>query len=419
MTTTLSRRKFVKSMLTPKTSIWPQWMPRLSFAPGNQGPRGDTLVCIFLRGAADVLNMVVPHGEDAYYEQRPTLAIPRPDDRRSEGKLRTQDLDGFFGLHPALAPLLPAWQAQDLAIVHAVGSPDQSRSHFKAMALMERGLDQNNGPTSGWLGRHLATLNTGNHSPLRGVSIGEMVAHSLRGPIPSTALRSITDFHLGEDPQAVQMLQQTLSSLYNQGDGLDPFAVEAMNTLQAVGGLESDKYKPTEGAIYPDDEFGLGLRQVAMLIKAEVGLEVACVDLGGWDTHIAQGGSEGLMAWQLTSLAHGLQALYRDLADKMDQTVVVVMSEFGRRVKENGGFGTDHGHGSAMFILGGNVAGGQVYGLWPGLSPENLIGPGDLPITTDYRDILGEIVLKRLNNPNLNAVFPDYQPSFRDIVTRI
>jgi uncharacterized protein (DUF1501 family) len=391
-------------------------MPRLAFAPAQTAPRGDILVCIFLRGAADGLNMIVPHGEKHYYQQRPTLAIPRPDDLRTEAKLRAIDLDGFFGLHPALSPLLPMWQAGDLAPIQAVGSPDQSRSHFKAMELMERGLDQQHGPPSGWLGRHLATLDTGNHSPLRGVSIGEIVARSLRGPVPATALRSIVDFHLGGDPQAVAEMQSALATLYSLGDPLDTLAMEAMDTLQAVNALDPSSYQPANDAIYPNDEFGLGLRQVATLIKAEVGLEVACLDVGGWDTHIAQGGSEGLMANLLESLAQGLSAFYLDLSEKTDQLLVVVMSEFGRRLKENGGLGTDHGHGGAMLLIGGNIAGGKVYAQWPGLVPEQLIGPGDLAGTTDYRDILAEIITRRLNNPHLEAIFPGYIPTFRNVV---
>lgn len=414
---TITRRNFLKlSSLLPAAVAWPQWMPRLAFAPPHTAPRGDVLVCVFLRGAADALNVIVPHGESHYYAARPTLAIPRPDDGRRPAAERALDLDGFFGLHPALASLLPLWQAGQLAAVHAVGSPDESRSHFQAMELMERGLDGTEGPASGWLGRHLATLDTGNHSPLRGVSIGEMVARSLRGPVPATALRSIAEFHLGNDPRAVAEMQSALAMLYNLGDPLDGPAREAMQTLAAVGALDPLGYRPANGARYPEDEFGLGLRQVAMLIKAEAGLEVACLDVGGWDTHVIQGGSEGLMAGLLQNLAEGLRALSEDLAAYSDRLLVVVMSEFGRRVQENGGLGTDHGHGSAMLLLGGPVRGGRVHGQWPGLAPEQLVGPGDLAVTTDYRDVLAEIIARRLNNPNLAAIFPDYAPTFRGVV---
>ena len=386
---------------------------QLSFAPKNTAPRGDVFVYVFLRGAADALNMVVPHGEDEYYRVRPTLGIPRPDDVRISSALRTVDLDGFFGLHPALSPLLPVWQEKELAIVHAVGAAtDFDHSHFKAQALIERGLDSPQGPASGWLGRHLASLDTGNHSPLRGVTISERIAPSLRGSVPVTAFRSIAEYRLGGNAHAIPQMQSALSALYRTGDPLDAVAAEAMDTMHTVGALEPENYRPAHGAAYPDDEFGHGLRQVAMLMKAEVGLEVACLDVGNWDTHIAQGGSEGWMASLMASLAGGLAAFYADVTDLRQNLTVVVMSEFGRRVKENGGAGTDHGHGGAMFLLGGHIAGGKVHGEWLGLQREQLAGPGDLAVTTDYRDVLGEIVARRLNNPHPEVVFPGHQPAF-------
>ncbi len=406
----LTRRNFLKlSAALPMAGV----MPRLAFAPKNTAPRGDVFVYIFLRGAADALNMVVPHGEDEYYRVRPTLGIPRPDDTQTAPSLRTVDLDGFFGLHPALSPLLPIWQEKELAIVHAVGATtDFEHSHFKAQALIERGLNAPQGPASGWLGRHLASLDTGNHSPLRGVSINERIAPSLRGSVPVTALRSITEYHLGGNTRAIPQMQTALSTLYRTGDPLDTIAREAMDTMRTVGALEPEKYRPAPGVEYPDDDFGRGLRQVAMLMKAEVGLEVACLDIGDWDTHIAQGGSEGWMAAQMASLAGGLAAFYADLTDHRQNLTVAVMSEFGRRVKENGGAGTDHGHGGAMFLLGGHIAGGKIHGEWRGLQREQLAGPGDLAVTTDYRDVLGEIVARRLNNPQVDAVFPGHQPAF-------
>lgn len=394
---TLTRRKFLQ----------------LSFAPKNTAPRGDVLVYVFLRGAADALNMVVPHGEDEYYRVRPRLGIPRPDDVRVSSPLRTVDLDGFFGLHPALSPLLPIWQEKELAIVHAVGAAtDFDHSHFKAQALIERGLASEHGPASGWLGRHLASLDTGNHSPLRGVTISERIAPSLRGSVPVTALRSIAEYHLGKNDRAIPQMQSALATLYRTGDPLDTIAAEAMDTMRTVGALDPNGYRPAHGAQYPDDEFGRGLRQVAMLTKAEVGLEVACLDFGNWDTHIAQGGSEGWMATQMASLAGGLAAFYADVGDLRENLTVAVMSEFGRRVKENGGAGTDHGHGGAIFLLGGHIVGGKIHGEWPGLQREQLAGPGDLAVTTDYRDVLGEIVARRLNNPRVDTVFPEHQPAF-------
>ena len=388
-------------------SLYAPWMPRLAFTPKNSASRGDTLVVIFLRGAADVLNLVVPHGENAYYALRPTLGIPRPDDGKA--KLRTLDLDGFFGFHPALNNLLDAWNEKQLAIIHACGAPDESRSHFKAMELMERGVDDAKGPATGWIGRHLATLDTGNASPLRAVGVGEMPQRSLSGTVPVSALRSIADFHLNGDERAVAQMRSALDTLYS---GNDPFSVLGQETLGILDILQ--KLDPTSNQLlstpqYPLSDFSLALQQVAMLIKADVGLEVAAVDLGGWDTHFAQGSTEGLMANLIRDLGDGLAAFHAEMRDHMHRLTVVTMSEFGRRAAENGSLGTDHGHGSLMMLLGGNVRGGQVHGTWPGLGSAQLVGPGDLAVTTDYRDVLSEILIKRLNNPALADIFPNYQ----------
>lgn len=417
------RRTFLRAAgLGLAPLAWPAWMPRMSFAPPHTAPRGDVLVCIFLRGAADVLNMVVPHGEAEYYRLRPTLAVPRPDDARARADGRAIDLDGFFGLHPALAALAAAWQDRQLAFVHACGAPDESRSHFYAMELMERGVTAAAGPASGWIGRHLASLDTGNSSPLRAIGLGERAQRSLQGPVPAAALRSIVDFHLGGDARAAQQMQAALAALYAGGAVADPtlgaLGRDTLDVLAAIEQLDPATYRPAGDARYPAGEFGLGLQQVAMLIKAEVGLEVACLDLGGWDTHIAQGGSSGPMAALLAELGAGLAALYADLRDQAGRLLVVTMSEFGRRAQENGGLGTDHGHGSMMMLLGGAVAGGRVHGHWPGLAREQLVGPGDLAVTTDYRDVLGELVAKRLNNPNLAEVFPGYAPAFGGLVAQ-
>ncbi|MBK9780090.1 MAG: DUF1501 domain-containing protein [Anaerolineales bacterium] len=375
------------------------WMPRLSFAPKDTAPRGDTLVVVFLRGAADVLNMVVPHGEDNYYSLRPTLNIPRPDDPRSKKEERVVDLDGFFGFHPNMSSLLEAWKSRQLAIIHACGALDESRSHFKAMELMERGVDDERGPASGWIGRHLATLNTGNSSPLRAVGMGTHPQRSLSGSVPVSALRSIADFHLGGDPRALQQMRAALNFVY-QDDVLGQDTLSIMDTLQK---LDPANYQSS--IAYPDTEFGLALKQTAMLIKSEVGLEVSAIDLGGWDTHFTQGSMTGLMPNLMKDLAEGLAAFHADMADHMNKLTTVTMSEFGRRAYENGSLGTDHGHGSMMMVLGGNVDGGKVHGQWPGLGEGQLIGPGDLAVTTDYRDVLSEVLSKRLNNPATSDVF--------------
>ena len=384
---------------------------RLSFMPANTAVRGDTLVVVFLRGAADGLNMVVPHAEEAYHRLRPSLRLPRPDDPRVNKDRRVIDLDGFFGFHPDLRPLQSAWEAGQLACVQACGAPDESRSHFKAMELMERGVNEESGPATGWIGRHLATLNTNNPSPLRAIGLGEQLPRSLYGPVPASSLRSIAEFHLGESESA-KTLTSALNVLYS-GEG--HLAMQGQETLQIINSLEKldpAKYKPAGiiGTAYPETDFGHGLKQIAMLIKAQVGLETAAIDLGGWDTHFAQGVQDGIMPRLMSDLSEGLAALHSDLQNHMDNLTLVVMTEFGRRAYENASLGTDHGHGGLMFLLGGAINGGQVITKWPGLEKENLVGPGDLAVTIDYRDVLSEILTKRLNNPSLNDIFPGYEP---------
>jgi uncharacterized protein (DUF1501 family) len=411
--TTLTRQTFLESAIV----AFPSWMPRLAFAPKHVAPRGDTLIVVFLRGAADALNIVVPHGDEAYYNLRPVLGIPRPDDRKAKESSRTIDLDGFFGLHPALKPLTPSWQAGHLAIIHACGAPDESRSHFRAMELMERGVDDERGPASGWIGRHLATLDTGNRSPLRAIGLGPQPQRSLGGAVPASALRSITDFHFNGDTRALAQMRAALTSLYAGNDPLSLVGQETLEIIDTVQALDPNGYTPSiTNYQYPITEFGLGLKQIAMLIKAEVGLEVAAIDLGGWDTHFAQGGSEGLMAGLLKELAEGLAAFHEDTADHADRMTIVTMSEFGRRAQENGSLGTDHGHGSMMMLMGGNVIGNKVHGGWPGLAEGQLVGPGDLAVTTDYRDVLAEVCLRRLNNPAMEQIFPGYRATIREFL---
>ncbi len=411
---TVSRRTFLGRgaqsaaalMLGNKIVALPTWMPRISLADPHVGPAGDTLVCIFLRGGADGLNMVVPHGDDEYYSHRPIIGIPRPDDNgASDG--RTIDLDGFFGLHPALAPLHDIYAAGDMAFIHATGSPDETRSHFEAMDLMERGATEN-GDYTGWLARHLATLDSGNSSSLRAVGLGDMLPASLTGAVSSTALQSIADYHLGGRPERVGQMTRLLQTLYEQNqDMLTVAAQQTFASIEVLSQIDTAGYV-ANGRAYQENEFGQAMRLVAQLIKADVGVEVACIDLGGWDTHVAQGGTVGSMAGLLAELAEGLAAFYEDLQAQMDGVTVVVMSEFGRRLQENGGLGTDHGHGNMMMVLGGGINGGRVYANWPGLHDEQLVGPGDLAVTIDYRDVLGELIQKRLNNPFLPDIFPGY-----------
>lgn len=376
----------------------------------SQPAQRDILICIFLRGGADGLNMVVPHGEAAYYEQRRGLALAAPG--RSNSVI---DLDGFFGLHPALEPLHEIWRAGQLAAVHACGSPDPTHSHFDAMDYMERGTPGDKSAAGGWLGRHLAATATGQDSPFRALGFGALLQASLQGGV-ATAISSLESFAIRTRHLELPKLEAAHGRLY-QGSGL--VATTGRTTLSAldtVAKLNPGSYRPADGAVYPDTPYGKALKEIALLIKADLGLEIACADIGDWDTHILQGGAEGEMARNLREFADGLRALYTDLSAHLGRLTLVTMSEFGRRVAANGGGGTDHGHGNVMFVMGGNVRGGTIYGDWPGLQREQLYGPGDLAITTDFRDILGEIVSRRMANPALEQVFPGYSSfAFRDL----
>lgn len=420
----ISRREFLGSsllgaagiMLGQSVTTLPDYVPKIKLADQQTGPRGDTLVCVFLRGGADGLNIVVPHGDDHYYEQRPTIAIARPDELSAEHNQRTVDLNGFFGLHPSLAPLHDLYTAGDMAFVQATGSPDESRSHFEATDLMERGAVP--GEHSGWLARHLATLNTGNESALRAIAVGEMLPQSLSGQLSATALKSVADYHLSGREETAGELSAILQQIYLQQphDLLKAAASQTFDALQVMRKIGKNPQQP-RGRAYGDHDFGRAMQTVAQLIHAEAGVEVACVDLGGWDTHVAQGGADGIMARNLNRLSQGLTAFYEDLGDKMGKVTVLVMSEFGRRVQENAGAGTDHGHGNMMMLLGGGVNGNQVHARWPGIHPDVQEGPGDLVITTDYRDVLAEALTKRMNNPAVDRIFPDYETEDNQLFT--
>ena len=383
----------------------------VTVSPRRDGIKGDVLVSIFLRGGVDGLSVIVPHGDDDYYRNRPVLALARPGDGKTKAKDRVLDIDGYFGLHPALAPLLPLHEAKQIAMIHACGSDDQTLSHFEAMATMERGVARDTGPASGWLARHLETAPWNNPSPLRAVSLGSLLPQSLRGASQATALESVADLRL-QSPfhGGPARFEQTLASLYTR-DTLAEAGQEALSVLKTLNGLPSAALSPVKSA-YPKDDLGEGLRQVALLMKSEVGLEAACLDHGGYDTHVVQGTSQGVLAGRLESLAKALAVFASDLGPaRWGRTTVVVMSEFGRRVPENSGLGTDHGRAGVMLVLGGHVTGGRVHGKWPGLAPGQLDGPGDLKVTTDYRGVLAEVIAHRLQNPNVGTIFPGLDPA--------
>lgn len=360
---------------------------------GNGDDR-QTLVVVFLRGGADGLNLVAPLEDDGYHRARPRIAISRKE---------AVPLDGFYGLNPLLRELAPAYHDGSLAIVHAVGSEDDTRSHFEAQDLMEHG-----GITGGgWLGRFLRAQTQMTSGPLAAVALGQSVPECLRGAPAATVLQSLDDFSLGDNrPQ----LTKALARLYGMhSDDLGDAGRDTLSAIRRVDRLRSTPYLPAHGADYGYDDFSRGLMQVARLIKARVGLQAASVDLNGWDSHFSQ---ELIMDPLITRLAKGLSAFHRDLGPEIDRTTVVVMTEFGRRVAENSAFGTDHGRGSVMFVLGGGVKGGRVLGQWPGLSRDILEGPGDLPVTTNYRNVLAPVLQRHgASTESLARIFPEFAVS--------
>ena len=368
--------------------------------------RRRVLVVLFLRGAADGLSLLVPYTEAAYYAQRPGLAIAPPG--RPDGCL---DLDGRFGLHPALAPLLPHYKHGVLAPVCATGSPDPTRSHFDAQDSMETGVLGSKRVTDGWLDRCLQLTARGSSSVFRGVSCIATLPRSLQGSSHALALPSLDAPGL----RGGGLLSRGFQAMY--GGSADPAlrtsgreAFDAFEVLrQRLESSGGAAYRPAGGARYPSTSLGRQLEIVARLVKADVGLEVACAEVGGWDTHANQGGAQGLLARVLHELAQAVDALVRDLGDHMEDVVLLTMSEFGRTVAQNGTGGTDHGHGSMSFVLGGGVRGGRVHGRWPGLARDQLFEGRDLAVTTDFRDVMGELAVRHLGCGEARArLFPGY-----------
>ncbi|HWD39107.1 MAG TPA: DUF1501 domain-containing protein [Fimbriimonas sp.] len=399
----LATRRSVLLTAAAGLATWAGSRSALADVTVNPGEKGrNVLVVIFLRGGADGLNLVVPYAEDEYYKARPNLAIAGPKDTRAPEKARAIDLNGFFGLHPSLAALLPLYGSNKMTVVHACGSNDHTRSHFEAMATMEHGAPENHSTlTSGWLARHLLSK-PGSDSPLRAVSFSETVPDSLRGATEAIAIQSLDDFKLrGGEP-----FEKELSKIYGGKDLVAHAGQQTIQALTALRSLDPKNYKPSNGAKYPESDLGAGLRQVACLIRADMGLEVACLDKGGWDTHVAQGADTGWQAGLMTDLAGSIVAFCQDLGSEISRVTVVAMSEFGRRVSENAGLGTDHGRAGAMMLFGGGIKTAQVACRWPGLKPEQLDEVGDLRVTTDYRTVLAEVLGKRLGNLDRQALFP-------------
>lgn len=399
----VTRRGFLRggALALVGTSIIPAFLTRSIYAQADAAAAsGKKLVVIFQRGACDGLNVVIPHAEPNYYAMRPTIAV---------GRGEVLDLDGFFGLHPAMASLKPLWDAKHLSVVHAVGSPDPTRSHFDAQDYMESGTPGVKATTDGWLNRALAHDGVrGTTSPFRAVALSNQVPRTLQGRVPAVAMANLQDFSVGGRGGQDSPVSGAFQAMYDQstdavlhGTGQETF--EAVRMLKAA---DPARYKPAVGVTYPGTAFGNSMKQIAQLLKANLGVQAAFADVGGWDTHQNQGAATGQLANRLKEFADSLAAFWHDLGDGAEQVTVVTMSEFGRTAHQNGTGGTDHGHANVMFALGGSVRGGRVYGRWPGLSPEQLNEGRDLAVTTDFRNVLGETVYQVLGARDLATVFP-------------
>jgi len=399
-----TRRGFVKNgaLALVGTSAIPSFLARAVMAESSAAAANHRkLVVIFQRGAADGLNIIVPYKEPNYYAMRPTLAI-QPN--------QVLDLDGFFGLHPSMAALQPLYRKGHLAIVHATGLPDSTRSHFDAQDFMESGTPGLKATADGWLNRVLQAEENVSRSPFRAIALGGQVPRTLEGRVPAIAVGNLQDFTIGGRGSSSSPIGDTLEQMYAaspnsvlHGTGEETF--EAVKMLKATN---PQKYKPEHGAQYPA-AFGNNMKQIAQLLKADLGVEAAFADIGDWDTHQNQGNINGHLANRLKEFSESIAAFWQDMGDDAEQITLITMSEFGRTARQNGSGGTDHGHGNVMFVLGGHVKGGRVYGKWPGLANEQLNEGRDLVITTDYRRVVGEVAYKTLGARNLHRVFPGAQ----------
>ena len=364
-----------------------------------------TLIVIFQRGAVDGLNMVVPHGDSDYYNLRRTIAVAKPN--QTDGAV---NLDGYFGLNPTLKPFEKLWQSKQLAIVHSAGSPNNTRSHFDAQDYMESGTPGNKGTRDGWLNRILQTSANKQDSPFRSLAMTQQVPRSLIGKYPTIAMTNLADFSIKAGVYSTNV-QGGFESVYDQTtkDSLGEAGKETFEAVNYLKQANPSQYKAENGAVYPTTPFGRSLLQIGQMVKAGIGLEVAFAEVGGWDTHVNEGNGRGQLANLLRDFGQSIAALTTDLGKRMDDVVILTMSEFGRTAKENGSRGTDHGHANAMFVIGNSVKGGKVYGDWKGLSPTGLNEGRDLAVTTDFRDVFAEIALKHLGNKSFDKIFPDYK----------
>jgi uncharacterized protein (DUF1501 family) len=405
-----SRRFFLKSsgLALVAFGAAPKALVRSVYAAGPGAAGKKTLVVVFQRGAMDGLNVIAPYADPIYRRFRPTIALPAPHGGARDAAL---DLDGYFGLHPALEPLLPLWKDGTLAAVQAVGSPDATRSHFDAQDFMESGTPGVKSTEDGWLNRYLQSAPEPESTPFRAVSLTPTLPRSLAGRAPAVAMSSIRDFALR--PSAGAQVASGFEGMYDSAvqDVLHGTGQETFEAIQFLKKSDPSRYAPAAGVEYPRGKYGDGLKQVAQLIKADVGVEVAFTDIGGWDHHAAEGGVQGQLAQRLRELGASLAAFEKDLGPRMQDVVVVTLTEFGRTVHENGNRGTDHGHASVSLVLGGGVRGGKVHGRWPGLEERSLYEARDLAVTTDFRDLLGELLTRHLGDRDLARVFPGHAAS--------
>jgi uncharacterized protein (DUF1501 family) len=401
----ITRRVFLRNsaLAVVGTAAVPSFLTRAALGAVESGSRPKRLVVIFQRGAADGLNIVVPHAERAYYAMRPSINVPRG---------QVLDLDGFFGLHPAMSPFLPIWNQRHVAVVHAAGSPDPTRSHFDAQDFMESGTPGLKATTDGWLNRSLHSLPVpADKSAFRAIALGPSLPRILTGNEPAVAVSNINDFGVGGRNPRANPIANTFEAMYDQSSDsvLHGTGRETFDAVKMLKSADPAKYTPAAGADYPRGRFGDSLRQLAQLIKANLGVQVAFADIGGWDHHVNEGSTQGQIANVLRDFSQSLSAFWIDLGDLAGDTVIVTMSEFGRTARENGNRGTDHGHANVMFIMGGPVKGGKIYGQWPGLDQSQLYEGRDLAVTTDFRGVLGEAVSRHLGNDRLDQVFPGFE----------
>lgn len=415
----LSRRSFVATGSALAAFVAAHsWLPKVAFAKDYRSTQRDVVVHIYLRGAADGLTMCVPYFENEYYAKRPTIAVARPDSGQAN---RVTALDDRFGFPPAMLGLLPAYQDGKLLVVHACGSADTSRSHFQAQRVMESGKNNDLSLTTGWLGRHVATSAPSDpNATLRAVAISSALPLTLNGGEKTLPIGNLDTYGITGSSSTLAARRSALQDMY--GATQDPLRAAALSTLQTIDTLNTidfANYIPANGAVYPTGGSGTlpyALKTSAALIRAQVGVEAISIDVGNWDLHDNLGPITGSMASNMNNLAGALGAFYRDVVAGAGPSVsVVVVSEFGRRLLENGNFGTDHGMGGVMFVMGQCVAGGRVLTNWPGLAPAQLYQGRDLAITIDYRDILAEVVQNRLGNANLATIFPNFTPTMRGV----